>query len=500
MPKTPITFLVAALTACGPPETKITRLTPTLSVTPGDLAFGGVVPGASLDKNIQIVSTGRATLEVTSVELVSATEALAMNWEMVDAESGLPTDLLELSPSDILEIPIHFKPPEIADYTATLVIESNDDENPTFEIAVTGEGVVGPQPDIAVDATSVDFGTVESGDSRTEYLLVENVGEDDLNIFGTHQEGSGAFRPDTTLVGLKVPPGGAAPLPVTYTPDGGLTGHSGRLTILSDDPDEPEIAIDFIGGEADPDVNYPEAAISGEVEVNPPELVMLDGSGSLAGADATTADLTYSWSLVSAPAHSNAALVSENVDVNYLDIDVAGSYTVELVVTDDTGATSAPAQHTVRARPVEDLYIALTWDTDNSDVDLHVVPAGSTWFSADDLSFCHTELSWATGSSGTHSGDTDDGFGPETVNITDLVDTSYHIGVHYFSDNGGLTSEATVSIYMNGELNATSSMPLTHNYFWNAGYITIDGDEGAFVGSDSSPELSPIRECEEEPS
>ena len=501
MPKIPITLLIAALTACGPPETKITRLTPGVSVAPGDLAFGEVVPGIRIEKNVQVYSSGRATLEISAIELSSDTNAITMDWDLADVEEGLVGGLLELSPSDTLEVPIAFEPSELVDYDATLTITSNDDENPSTTIQISGRGVVGPQPDISVDPESIDFGDVDSGDIKVEYMLVENVGEADLNIFGTDQTGSGAFRLDTSLVGLVIPAGGAAPVPVTYMPDGNLDGHSGTLNILSDDPDEPAFSISFVGGEIDVEMSYPEAVITGETEINPPELVMLDGTDSTKSEDGEEdIPLTYSWEIVDAPAHSNASLVSDHAAVTYLDIDVAGSYTVELKVTDSTGRTSAPAQHTVRARPVEELYVSLTWNTDNSDVDLHLVPNGGTWFSDDDLSFCQTELNWAIGGSGSHSGDADDGFGPETITITDLVDTSYHIGVHYFSDNGGLTTEATVAVHMNGELHTTTSMTLTHNYFWNAGYISIDGDEGTFVYSEHSPELSATRECKEEPS
>ena len=362
----------------------------------------------------------------------------------------------------------------------------------------TRRHIKGPEPDIAVDPLSIDFGTIDNGDSATEYLLIKNEGDEDLNILGSTQDGSGAFRLETSLIGVVIPPSGAAPLPITYTPDGELDGHSGTLTILSDDPDEPEVAVELLGGEANPDIDYPTALITGETEINPPQLVLLDGTGSTAGDDASGDLLSYQWQIVSAPGHSNATLTSDEAAVTYLDIDVAGTYTIELIVTDDTGATSAPAQHTVRARPVEDLYIALTWDTDNSDVDLHVVPSGSAWFGDEDLSYCNTELTWSSAGTGTHSGDTDDGFGPETATITDLADTSYHIGVHYFSDDGGMTSEATVTIFLNGDLHATTSTALTHNYFWNAGYITIEGDEGAFVSSGSAPEISMTRECEEE--
>ena len=69
MTKTPVTLLVVALAACGPPETKITRLTPSVSVVPGDLTFGEVVPGLRIDKNVQVLSSGQADLEITAITL-----------------------------------------------------------------------------------------------------------------------------------------------------------------------------------------------------------------------------------------------------------------------------------------------------------------------------------------------------------------------------------------------------------------------------------------------
>ena len=131
--------------------------------------------------------------------------------------------------------------------------------------------------------------------------------------------------------------------------------------------------------------------IGGEDTLNPPELVHLDGSASTPGDNAEEGTLQFAWSLVGAPAHSNATLLTDDQPDTHLDVDVAEDYAVQLIVTDSTGATSAPAVHRVRARPVEELYIALTWNTMESDLDLHVLPSGGTWFGDDDLSYCNPE-------------------------------------------------------------------------------------------------------------
>jgi hypothetical protein len=486
-------ILVVSLAACAPPETKVSALLPAVSVTPEQVAFGEVVPGLAISRDLAVLSSGRATLEISSIRLESEDGAITLDWTMPDE------GMVEVPASETLELPLQFEPTDFVPYTASLFIESNDRDNPEVVVEISGEGVIGPQPDIAVSPGAIDYGTVTTGQTATEYILISNEGDGDLLITGATQSGSGAFNVVGSLGGQTLAPSGSLPVAIEYTPDGGLAGHAGTLVILSDDPDTPELSIELTGGEVDPDIDYPEARITGEDTVNPPELVLLDGSSSTPGDSAPPEDqtLSYAWSIVGAPAHSNASLLSDDEAAAHLDVDVAGDYSVQLIVTDATGASSAPAVHSVRARPVEELYIALTWDTVDSDLDLHVLPSGATWFGDEDLSYCNTETSWSTGT-GTHSGDDEDGFGPETVTITDLNDTAFHIGVHYFSDNGGMTTEAAVTVFMNGELHGEVAISLAHNDFWNAGYIRIDGDEGTFVPSSTFPMVSDTRECEED--
>ena len=61
-----------------------------------------------------------------------------------------------------------------------------------------------------------------------------------------------------------------------------------------------------------------------------------------------------------------------------------------------------------------------------------------------------------------------------------------------------MTTEAAVTVFMNGELHGETTISLTHNDFWSAGYIRVEGDEGVFVPSSTFPMVSDIRECEED--
>ena len=73
--------------------------------------------------------------------------------------------------------------------------------------------------------------------------------------------------------------------------------------------------------------------------VVPLSLVTLNGSGS---SDANGDPLTYSWTFVSKPAGSTATLADSSTVSPTFTADLAGSYTVELVVNDGTVSSPGP--------------------------------------------------------------------------------------------------------------------------------------------------------------
>jgi len=490
-------FLLAFI-GCSSPDTKITRLTPDVTVAPEQIAFGDVVPGFTIEQTFHVVNAGRTTLDVSSLSLSDTGQGFDFSYEAPLDDDGNAVDPIQLLRSESLAVTVSFAPDDLTEYGTNLIVESNDEDTPSLEVPLSGNGVIGPQPDIQIDIEQLDFGDVISGQTRTDYILIQNVGDGPLEMLNMRQSGSGAFEVVTDPTGQDIAAGGSTTALVNYSPDGGLSGHAATLTFVSNDPDEEQVSVELLGGDGGPEgTSYPTAIISADDEIIPPERVELDGTRSHYGSH-EEADLIFAWSIFDQPFQSNATLTGDNASTAYLDVDIAGSYTVQLIVTDpESGISSAPTRHTVNARPVEELYIALTWDKAYTDLDLHVVPNAGVFWRGEDASFCNPELDWGDRGIAVFSGDVSTGFGPESVSITDMADTSYHVGVHYFEDNRGSSVTATVTIYLNGEFHGTFTEDLNHNYFWKAGYIRIEDGEGSIVEHDDPPYFSSIRECSE---
>ena len=144
-------------------------------------------------------------------------------------------------------------------------------------------------------------------------------------------------------------------------------------------------------------------------------------------------------------------------------VDVAGSYTVSLIVVDRDGLESEPAELTLEGIPLDDFHAELSWDIDVSDVDLHVIaPGGAVFHQTLDCFFGNcvpiggVGVDWgAPGPDGDPTLDLDDvqGYGPENINIESPTDGSnYRVVVHYWSDDGLGSTTATVRIYLSGQL------------------------------------------------
>lgn len=89
--------------------------------------------------------------------------------------------------------------------------------------------------------------------------------------------------------------------------------------------------------------------------------------------------------------------------------------------------------------PRKDIKIILTWDTDGTDVDLHVInPAGV------DCYYGNKE----TEEGGRLDVDVVDGYGPEVFTQAVAVPGNYQIKVHYFSSNGHPQTRLQVQVIL----------------------------------------------------
>ena len=88
--------------ACAPPEQKFSALRPSVSVAPDALEFGEVVPGLAISRELAVLSSGRATLEITDIRIEPADGAIGLNWTM--PEDGI----VEVPASETLNLPMQF--------------------------------------------------------------------------------------------------------------------------------------------------------------------------------------------------------------------------------------------------------------------------------------------------------------------------------------------------------------------------------------------------------
>jgi uncharacterized protein YfaP (DUF2135 family) len=96
------------------------------------------------------------------------------------------------------------------------------------------------------------------------------------------------------------------------------------------------------------------------------------------------------------------------------------------------------------------LWTELRWNTDSSDVDLHLLPPDKTiedLWSFDDCSYRNLSTDWGC------ELDIDDveGYGPEHITIPETPEPGvYRLFVHYYDAHGAGTTSASVSVSVNG--------------------------------------------------
>ncbi|TMQ49948.1 MAG: choice-of-anchor D domain-containing protein, partial [Candidatus Eisenbacteria bacterium] len=123
------------------------------------------------------------------------------------------------------------------DHAANLVVRHNVPGQPPLRVPTLLRAIGVPQ--LQVSPGTLSFGQVFAGGSRTDTLVVSNVGTDTLRVSGL-----GVDRAEFTLdpSGFSLAPGASRPVTVTFS-SASIGVYDGRLTIRSDDPDDPEVSV-----------------------------------------------------------------------------------------------------------------------------------------------------------------------------------------------------------------------------------------------------------------
>ncbi len=472
--------------ACAPDDIGIAVQTPEINVTPSPLEFGpSAVPLVHI-LPVHVSNAGHADLDV-SLNIEGADASL---FEIAETE-------LTLKPGEDHPIDLSFTPATFLDYSATLVLTSNDETDPTVSVPLTGTGISAPMPDIDMSTLAVDFGP--AAELSTRVLTITNRGSAPLHLGTVAQSGSSAFALLTDPSGNTIAPGDDVPVVLAYTPPN-ADGDSGTLTIPSDDPDEDPIEVVLLGN-GGADFEYPVAEINCPSQVDPPAFVQLDGYASHDPAGHTP--LTYSWSLASVPvddagdAISSAYLTNAVSPTTKLWADAVGPYEVDLTVTNSIGVTSAPARCLIDAIPSERVHVELTWNTASADMDLHLAQEGTPIFGRPaDANWCNRTPNWGVlGAADDPRLDLDDrgGHGPENINIDEPQSGRYDVRVHYFDDQGDDVVTSSVRVYLDGILAFQASQNMERNDVWDV--ARINWPEATVAALSDPLEQSVHRQC-----
>jgi len=455
---------LALALGCPGPESQIRALEPVLVVAPDALDFGEVVVDYGAEERIEIINSGKATLEISAIDW--------LDGSVTQLTKDL--DSLEVGRDERATLYVTCLPTTYDIYADTIRLTSNDGEHPELDIPVTCTGGHAPTPDIDLDPNSVDFGAIAVGETSTYYVTLENVGDGDLHIASTMQSGSGAFSLFDDPEGETYPPGSDETLIISYAPTV-ATGDYGVLSIVSNDPDETTVDLLMFGNcdGGDCEYEYPVAIIEGNTESEPLETFTLDGSSSY---DPRGQELEYNWDLSGRPIGSGGHISSAVDDFTELYVDLAGDYQVQLVVVNEDGVASAPAKHDIAAVPSDKIHVEMFWNSGDSDLDLHLAQEGTPIFlKPSDCNYCNVNPDWGVEDVGSDdpSLDLDDvtGYGPENININAPADGNYDMHLHYFRDNGGGAVVATARVYLEGVAAYEVSQVMEYNDRWFVGTI-----------------------------
>ena len=155
-PSNPETSVNVQLNVTGAPD---------IAVTESSLSFSETFVGYSDSLELSIENSGTDTLSVTSIAIDNDVFTLSHSSATIIA-------------GEALMLGIDFNPISAGDFSGTITIVSNDADQGSIEVSVSGSAVIAPVA--GADPTSFSL-AMESGDQNTALLTLSNTGGSNLN-------------------------------------------------------------------------------------------------------------------------------------------------------------------------------------------------------------------------------------------------------------------------------------------------------------------------------
>ena len=209
---------------------------PEISVGAENVDFGKITSGTSAEEVITVSNTGGADLGINAITLSGA-----------NADAFMQTnDCTTVAPGESCGVTVTYIASGEGVSSAALAIESTDPATPSVEVALTGESIITPVPEISLDATEVSFGKIDVGTSADRQVTVTNAGGAALTINAISLSGDNAGDFFQTNDCSTVAAEGSCTVSLTYTAN--AEGASNAvLSIESDDPEAATVEVALSG-------------------------------------------------------------------------------------------------------------------------------------------------------------------------------------------------------------------------------------------------------------
>jgi mono/diheme cytochrome c family protein len=205
--------------------------TPNATLTPTSLSFGSVTVGQAATLTATVGNSGTASLSVTGVTSCDSSTSAAFTVS--------PTAAFTVAAGGSQALSVKFAPTTSGAVSGCWNVATNDPAHATLQLRATGTGaaVVATAPVATLAPTSLAFGSVTVGQTKSMTASVGNTGNASLSVTGVTScdaTTSAAFTISPTAA-FTVAAGGAQTLTVKFAPTAAGT-FAGCWNIATNDP------------------------------------------------------------------------------------------------------------------------------------------------------------------------------------------------------------------------------------------------------------------------